>query len=487
MSINKFLSPAIAFALLFGAVSCTVGPNYQSPNSDVPALFAATKPSSETASTQPTTRSMVESSTTAPAAQWWTTLNDPELNRLIDQAVAGNIDLKEAASRLRESRASLQLAGANNLPKVDATGAYAHIDAGKGVSLGNSGPLAMDIWQIGFDSSWEIDVFGGQRRVIEAAAADFQAAIEDRRDVLVSMTAELARDYLQVRGLQERVRLARENLALQEDTLGLTRSLRRAGFNTELDVDRAQTQVNQTRAAIVPLVTQLRQQQHAIAILLGQPPESMIAELSTPAALPTLPASVSIGLPSDLLRRRPDIRRAERQIAAANARVGAAIADYYPKFSLTGDFGLDSTQFQHLFNWENRYFIIYPSVDWRIFDFGRTAAQVEQEKERHQQALLAYQNAVLNALREVEDSLIAYENEQDHHDALAAAVASARESLEISRDEYKQGVIDFLPVLDVQRQLLAAQDELAQSDQALSTNLAGLYKSLGGGWYVESR
>ncbi len=244
--------------------------------------------------------------------------------------------------------------------------------------------------------------------------------------------------------------------------------------------------MSQTSAQIVPLMTEMRQHQHAIATLLGQDPTALIAELNTPKSLEPLPPIVAIGLPSDLLRRRPDIRRAERQIAAANARVGAAIADYYPKFSLTGDFGLDSTQFHHLFDWESRYFLIYPSVDWRIFDFHRTASEVEQEKERHKQTLLAYQDVVLTGLREVEDALIAYANEQDHHDALAAAVESARESVEISRDEYKQGVIDFLPVLDAQRQFLAAQDELAQSDQTLSTNLVALYKAIGGGWEAGS-
>ncbi len=465
--------------------SCTVGPDYHAPTTPVPDQYANTNPTTQRTgepTTHPTTQSVTESSTTQPLAKWWTTLHDPELDRLVEQAVAGNLGLQEAASRLRESRAALRLAGAKELPTIDGTAAYAHIDSGQGASLGNSGAIVTDIWQAGFDANWEIDVFGGNRRQIEAARADYQAAVEDRHDALVSLTAEVARDYLELRGLQQRLKYARENLALQQDSLGLTRSLRKAGFNTELDVSRAQTQVSQTRAQIVPLVTQVSQQQHAIAILLGQSPEIVAAELKSPAPIPLLPPVVSIGMPADLLRRRPDIRRAERQIAAANARVGAAIADYYPKFSLTGDFGLDSTQFRHLFEWENRYFLIYPNVDWRLFDFGRTAAEVDQEKERHQQTLLAYQNAVLGALREVEDALVAYTNEQDHQNALAAAVDSAKESVEISRDEYKQGVIDFLPVLDAQRQFLVAQDELAQSDQALSTNLVALYKAIGGGW-----
>ncbi len=272
----------------------------------------------------------------------------------------------------------------------------------------------------------------------------------------------------------------------QQDTLALTQSLHKAGFNSVLDVSRAQTLVSQTSAHIVPLLTQLRQQQHAIATLLGQDPNALVTELDHAVALQPLPPTVSIGMPVDLLRRRPDIRRAERQVAAANARVGAAIAGYYPKFNLTGDFGLDSNQFQHLFDYQSRYYLIYPSVDWRLFDFGRTKAEVEREKERHHQTVLGYQDAVLTALREVEDALVAYANEQDHHAALAAAVDSARESVDISRDQYKHGIIDFLPTLDAQRQLLLAQDELAQSGQALSTNLVALYKAIGGGWEFEN-
>jgi multidrug efflux system outer membrane protein len=240
--------------------------------------------------------------------------------------------------------------------------------------------------------------------------------------------------------------------------------------------------ISHTLAQIINMTTDFRQHEHAIATLLGEEPGALVSELDPAQPLQPLPAVLTIGMPADLLRRRPDIRRAERQVEAANARIGAAVAGFYPKFSLTGDFGLDATQFHHLFDWESRYFLIYPSIDWRLFDFGRTAASVNQEKERTQQALLTYQNAVLKALREVEDALVAYSNEQDHHAALAAAVDSAQESVDISRDQYKQGIIDFLPVLDAQRQLLSAQDQLAQSDQTLSTNLVALYKSLGGGW-----
>jgi NodT family efflux transporter outer membrane factor (OMF) lipoprotein len=478
---TTLLAPALAIC-----TSCAVGPDYVAPKPTTMPAYAGAAPS---------TRPSGVSVDAEPTAQWWTTLHDPELDKLVTRAVAGNFDLQKATARLAESRSTLRLEGAKELPTLSNSDQFVRINSGQNVGLGSLGgggsgggssSINSNVWTAGFDASWEIDVFGGQRRRIEAAKADYQAGVEDRRDVLVSLTAEVARDYLELRGLQERLRIARDNLALEQDTLGLTRSLRKAGFNSELDVSRASTQVAQTRAAIVPLTTMVSQQEHAIATLLGQTPNDLTAELDHVTKVPEVPALVSVGMPADLIRRRPDIRRAERDIASANARIGAAIADFYPKFSFTGDFGLDATKFNPLFNQSSRFFIIDPAISWRLFDFGRTAAQVDQEKAKHVQMILAYQQAVLTALREVEDALVAYANEQDHHAALADAVTSAQESVAISRDQYKEGVIDFLQVLDAQRQLLSAQDELAQSDQAITTNLVALYKALGGGWEDEA-
>ncbi len=476
---------ALALAGLTALPSCAVGPDYEPPRPAARPAYANAAPS-----TRPSTVT-VEAD---PAAQWWTTLRDPELDRLVARAVAGNPDLARAGQRLTDSRAALRIAGADALPKLDANPQFARLNSGQNVGLGNlagggdnarSSSINTNVWTAGLDATWEIDVFGGQRRRIEAAKADFQAGVEDRRDVLVSLTAEVARDYLQLRGLQERLRIARENLKYEQDTLGLTQSLRRAGFNSELDVSRAQTQVAQTRAGIIPLTTMLTMQEHAIATLLGAGPDDLVAELDRVEPVPAVPPLVAVGMPADLLRRRPDIRRAERQVAAANARVGVAIADFYPKFSFTGDFGLDATKFNPLFDQSSRFFIIDPSVKWRLFDFGRTQAEVDQEKSRHDQTLVAYQAVILQALREVEDALVSYANEQDHRAALADAVASAKDSVAISTDQYKGGTIDFLQVLDAQRQLLTAQDDLAQSDQAIATDLVALYKALGGGWQDE--
>ena len=477
------LAAAAAAAAAAAIAGCAVGPDYvpPAPPTSQPA-FANAGPSTRPSSTTPEAE---------PAAQWWTTLRDPELDRLIRRAEAGNLDLGRAGLRLAQSRADLRIAGADELPKLSNSDQFVRVNSGQNVGLGNfagggdnaaSSSVNTNVWTAGFDATWEIDVFGGQRRRIEAAKADYQAGVEDRRDVLVSVTAEVARDYLQLRGSQYRLQLARNNLGLEQDTLRLTQNLRTAGFNTELDVTRAQTQVAQTRATIVPLTTMVSQQEHAIAVLLGLGPDELTAELDVPAPVPGVPPLVSVGMPADLLRRRPDVRRAERQIAAANARIGAAIADFYPKFSFTGDFGLDATKFNPLWNQNSRFFIIDPSISWRLFDFGRTQATVDQAKAIHMQMLVAYRSTVLQALREVEDALVAYGNEQDHNAALKDAVTSAQRSVVISKDQFKQGVIDNLRVLDSQRDLLTAQDELAQSDEAIAANLVALYKALGGGW-----
>jgi NodT family efflux transporter outer membrane factor (OMF) lipoprotein len=500
--IRKSFMLGVAAAALAG---CEVGPNYTAPHPAIHTDFtAATQPvTSGPAATQPATRPSSLSTAAQPIVEWWTTLDDSELNSLLGRAIDGNLTLQQAASRVRESRANLRSSGAKLYPNVSGTASYVDADFGRNVGVGgsssnsNSGSgssnsqqgtsdFKANVFATGFDATWELDVFGGQRRLIEAADADLAATIEDRHAYLVSILAEVAFDYLELRGLQDRLRIAQENLALQQDTLALTRSLRHAGFNSELDVSRALTLVAQTRSQIAPLRTQIAQMEHALATLLGAEPDALAAELEPAAPVPPVPPLVSIGMPSDLLRRRPDIRRAERQLAAANARVGAAISNFYPKFSLTGAFGLDSTRFQHLFDAASRYFVIYPSVSWNLLDFGRTREQVEMQREEYKQAMLAYQQSLLTALREVEDAQVAYLNEQDRRAALVDAVNSARDSVGIARDQYKQGLSDFLQVLDAQRQLLSSEDELAQSNQTIAANLVALYKSLGGGWEVEA-
>ncbi len=344
-----------------------------------------------------------------------------------------------------------------------------------------------NLYQVGFDASWELDIFGGVRRSVEAAGADLEASIEDRRNVLVTLLAEVARDYVTLRGTQRQIAIARENLQSQRQTLGLTIDRFNNGFTTELDVARARAQVDATAATIPALEASERSSMHQLAVLLGQPPQTLLEELSRPVPIPHAPSEVPVGIPSELLRRRPDIRRAERQLAAATARVGAATADLYPKFSLTGSFGLDATKPRQVFNWESRYFAFSPSVVWPVFDAGRIRANIRVQDAAQEQALTTYESAVLTAMREVEDALVNYGEEQARNRSLADAVEADRLAYKLANDQYRQGTVDFLTVLDVERSLFDAEDALAQSDRAISADLVALYKALGGGWEIEAK
>ena len=344
-----------------------------------------------------------------------------------------------------------------------------------------------DLWQVGFDASWEIDVFGGTRRNIEASNADVAAAVEDRRDTLVSLLGEVARDYINLRGAQRELEIVQENLRSQQDTLLLTRDRFNNGVATQLDVARAAAQVATTAAQLPTIASMVRQSIHALSVLLAEQPEALDEELTKIAPIPPVPPEVPVGLPSELIKRRPDIRRAERQLAATSARIGVATADLFPKFSITGLLGLDSTQPKHLFDYGSHYYEVVPGFTWPIFDAGRIRANIRFQTEAQQQAVATYQQAVLNALRDVEDALVVYENEQLRRKALTEAVDANKQAVDLATDQYKQGVADFLTVLDAQRNLYAAQDSLVQSDQMVSGNLVTLYKALGGGWEIEQK
>jgi outer membrane protein, multidrug efflux system len=501
---------------------CNVGPNYQPPVVKVNAHYG------DLAGPAPTTQASVLTSQPPPPGAWWAMFNDPELDRLIDRATAGNLDLQAAQSRLRQSRYQLIIAGADEYPEVNADGGYNHARGSKNVKIpagafgvpstgspsatpaaqlgkmkaapaddvagsppvGPQSPLGegglpdtiTDVYQVGFDASWEIDVFGGTRRAIEAASDDEAAALEDRNAVLVSLQAEVARDYMALRGDQRQEAIVRENLATQRDTLELTRSRFENGFVTQLDVARQTAEVANTSAEIPPLIASERQSIHDLGILLGEDPEALSEELSVAKPIPPTPPIVPAGLPSELLRRRPDIRRAERQVAAATARIGVATADLLPKFTITGLLGLDASQPKNLFQYQSHYYELVPGVTWPIFDAGKILANVHVQNELERQAVLNYQQTVLTALGEVEDSLASYRTEQLRRLALMDAVTASRQALDLARQQYQQGVIDFLTVLDTQRSLLDAEDELVQSDQAVSDDLVQLYKALGGGW-----
>jgi multidrug efflux system outer membrane protein len=501
--------PAIT---LTGAVAggCMVGPNYKPPKVDVPSTFATTQSSADSLS------------------RWWEVFHDPELDILVQRALLTNLDLQLAQDRVLEARAQLDLTTGNLFPTATVNGAYnkTHISKqaglagflGAGATGGSSSPTQitappsqgartdlarpnatgsssgsgglvlpqqLQLYQAGFDASWEIDVFGGLRRSVEAATADAQAQEESRRDTMVTLLGDVARNYVQVRGLQRQIHIAFDNIKSQRDTLDLTKSRFKAGLATDLDVARAEAQVNTTEAAVPTLQISLKQSIHALGVLLGQPPETLLQELSTEAPIPPVPASVPVGLPSDLLRRRPDVRRAERQLAGSTARIGVATADLFPKFSLTGALGLESQELRNLPRGDSLFWDIGPTVSWPIFDAGKIQSNIRIQNARQREAVIQYRQAVLTSLEDVENAMTAYQQEQIRRQSLAVAVDANQRAVQLSTLLYTKGLADFLNVLDAQRDLFASQDQLVQSEQNVSADLVALYKALGGGWEAE--
>jgi NodT family efflux transporter outer membrane factor (OMF) lipoprotein len=463
---------ALAFVLFQG---CAVGPNFQPPKTTPPAQWSAPQAGGET-NLEPSLDS------------WWKSFNDPQLDSLVERAVRTNQDLRIAEARVREARAFYRIASSQLWPTVDAGGSYARENQSKNQPILGSLPMPSgipyenNVYQAGFDASWEIDVFGGNRRAVEAGKAEAAAAEFGRRNVLVTLLGEVARNYVELRGCQRRLEIATNNLATQQEALALAQNRFNNGLTSDLDVQQAATILANTRAAIPMLETGIQDYIHRLGVLLGQPPEALLAELSAPAPIPSAPPIVPAGLPSDLLRRRPDIQQAERQLAASTARIGVATADLFPKFSLTGVAGYESTSASDWFSGGSKFWSIGPTVQWRIFDAGRIRANIRVQDARQEQALAAYEKTVLLSFEDVENSLVAYAKEQIRRRSLEDAVASSQDSLHLANQLYGNGLASFINVLDAERSLYQAQDALVQSDKAVTQNLISLYKALGGGW-----
>jgi NodT family efflux transporter outer membrane factor (OMF) lipoprotein len=472
MKANPFLLISASVSGLLAG--CTVGPDYRAPDVIMPTAWSSSQPTAVHPATVPSAGNL---------SRWWTTFGDPTLDTLIVRAVEQNLDLKAASARVREARAARGIATADRLPTVNATGGYSRNLVSENGPLG---PLVggdeFDDFQVGFDAGWELDLFGRVRRNVEAANAQWAATVEGRRDVLVRLLADVARNYVELRAAQRRLTIATHNLAAQEDTLRLTRIRREAGTTGDFDVVRAESQMQQTQAILPTLRLQIRVLIYATSVLLGEQPASLERELidhrPIPAALPSIP----LGLPSDLLLRRPDIRGAERALIASNARIGVAEADLYPRFSLTGQFALDATKLSNLTDGGSQGFAFGPSFRWNLFDAGRTKSNVRGQEARDEQAVLRYRQVILGALQEVETALARYETEQARRQSLNAAVTASSRAVELAKIQYAEGSLDLVGVLDAQRSLYAAQDLLAQSDAQASSQLIAVYKSLGGGW-----
>jgi multidrug efflux system outer membrane protein len=473
--LRKTTLSMFVIAGIVGAGGCAVGPDYHPAAESAPAAWDA-----------PVANGLTDQASAS--SSWWESFNDAELDSLIRRAAGSNLDLRVAEARLRQARAVRAGSAADLAPHVNASASAARARQSRNQPLIGSLPLPANfpfeysVYQAGFDASWEIDLFGGKRRAHQAATADWQGAIEARNDAMVSLLAEVARNYVELRGTQQRLNIARRNLKMQEDATELTRARYQGGVATDLDVTREAALLAAEQATIPPLETALRAAMYALAVLLAQQPGELVAELSPVAAVPPAPPQIPIGLPSDLLRRRPDVRRAERQLAAETARIGVAKSDWFPKVSLIGDVGAESVSVSNWFEPGSRFWSIGPSVQWKALDFGRVRAEVRAQTAVQEQALATYQIAVLTSLQEAENAIVAYAQEQNRHRALVEAVAESRQALDLAGILYKYGRVNFLDVLDARRSLYQSEDQLALSDQSVSLDLIALYKALGGGW-----
>ncbi len=469
----------VAALVLVSAAGCMVGPDYRRPDIPAPPSFGELAPTAPAAGRS----DAVEGGT--PTA-WWTTFDDQLLTSLIQRTAEANLTLQQAVARVREARASRRITAANLWPQAEATGSYTRERTSKnGLSLGGAGKV-FNVFQAGFDANWEVDVFGGNRRAVEAADASVEAAEDDRNAFLVSLMGEVGLEYVTYRSLQQRIALANQNLAAQQKTLDLTRRLFGAGLAPELDVQRAAAQVATTASTIPLLVQQAAQAMHALSVLIGEPPMTLRDELAAVGPIPKPPAQVAIGLPSDLLLRRPDVARSERLLAAQTAEIGVATRDLFPRFFITGAASLQSVRSSDFFDWQSRLLSIAPSVSWQIFSGGRIRGNIALQTATQHEFLAAYEAAVLQAFQDVEDALVAFSHEQATRDQLEDAVRANGRAAELARNLYAQGLTDFLTVLVAEESLFTSQDTLAQTQRDVALELVALYKAVGGGWEAAS-
>lgn len=463
--------------LLTMAGCVNVGPDYRRPEFSLPERWSAAEENSYR---------NIEINT---ATKWWTLFNDQVLNDLIEKAVAANHDLRIAHTRILQARAQHLVAAKNFAPTLDASAAYSRERGSINADPGGAQVLAglgvspeTDLYQVGFDAAWEIDLFGKKRRAMEVAKAEVSVSEEMWGDTLVTLVGEVARNFIEVRGLQQRLVLGRESIATQEEALDLARVRFAAGLTNELDVVQAVTLVTGTRADIPTLEAQLQKAIHRLAVLMGQEPGALLTELSRVGSVPSAPPEVPIGLPAELLRRRPDVRAAERRLAAATAEIAVETAELFPTFSLVGSAGLASASFENWWESGSSFWSFGPTVQWRIFDAGRIRAAIRVKTAIQDEALATYEKTVLTSLQEVEDALVDYAKERMRFEALRELVASDARAVDLATELYRNGMADFLNVLDARRSKYQAEDRLAQSRQAVSANLVALYKALGGGW-----
>ena len=442
-----------------------VGPDYRKPKTDLPERWSI-DPASATADDQ-----------AVALEAWWQTFSDPVLTRLIDMAQAGNRNVYQAEARVLEARARRKLAGAELLPTTSMS-----LGASRTETASALRGINTELYSHTIDASWELDLFGKKRRALEAAEASEEAKQEDLRDVLVSLYAEVALNYVDVRSYQTQLRITETNLATQTETYQLTQWRQQAGLTTQLDVEQAKLALENTRASLASQQSSLDQAKHNLALLLGKEPAALKTMLQFGGDIPVASAELVVGIPADLLRRRPDVRRAERQLAAQTAQIGVAEAERYPDFTLSGSIGLKSLEYASLYTAGAKASQIAANAVLTLLDFGRNSSNIAIQKALREQALGLYQGTLLTALRDVENALTAYVQERKRLVALQAAATAGREAFDLANFQYAAGLSDFQAVLESQRSLLSAQTALATSQAEIAADVIRLYKALGGGW-----
>jgi len=461
------------------AACAPVGPDYQKTEPAMPSAYGSVE----------TGISTCDQPGPCFCGSWWEVLQDPVLDGLMTQAVERNLDVRMARARVQQARASAGISAARLLPEGGPQGSYdvyRRSDAAVPVQDGSATPTTFrrrgELYEVGFDASWEIDIFGGLRREIEAADADLAAAGEALRDTLVTLQGEVARNYMELRGQQLRMDIAQRELTSRRTNASITESRFSAGLVSHLDLARAQGEVAVAESRTPSIENAILAAVHRLGVLLGREPASLMSSLSRLAALPEIPDDLPAGLPSELLRQRPDIRKAEREVAADTARIGVSTADLFPRFSLTGYFGYLDDDLEGL-SWRSGHFWgIGPSVRWPILNFKRIISNIAAREAVRDEALARYEKVVLLSLEEVENALVVLSREKRRAASLAVAVTANDEALKLARELYTAGAESYLAILDAESALFNAEDELAQSRLNRALGFVALYKALGGGW-----
>jgi outer membrane protein, multidrug efflux system len=487
--------PVISLALalvLLSLSACKAGPDFTRPNEPTPALYSE-------AMSKPSAPQAPQPNITAPDPIWWRQFNDEQLDRLEQQAVAENLGLKAAYLRIVAARVQVQATRAQGLPSLSASASYTREQLGlagilksKGVDTASTPPAVqglissleepVNLYQLGFDASWELDLFGRVRRSVEAADAQSQQASESKNDLQVSLEAEVAQAYFQLRAGQMLRQMVIALIADQREVVELTASRQMHGLGSEADVQTARAQLASLEAQLPQYQLTIASSRHALAVLCGKEPEAFDADFGEAGELPNLPRSIPVGIPSELARRRPDVRGSEAALHAATAQIGIAVASMFPRVSLSGTLGLRNTDTRYLFDWASKFYTAGPTVSVPIFQGGALVASVKLSRAEAAAAALNYRSTVLGALQEVEDGLANLREDARRTSSLNESVIADQRALDIDMDAYRHGIVTYITVLTLQLQTVQARQQLAQAELTQSIDVVKLYKALGGGW-----